>query len=183
VGRDETGGVDLAKLVGRPPMRPGEARLPWDDPVFSERMLAEHLELSTFAIDDVRLVLGRVARHLLPEGRAVIELSTESGVHAKGERPATWYVATGGLFAAGDHLVLRESRWFADAAASVERWWVLDDAASEPTMFGSSTWWHGSALDDAITAAGLDVEIRVGDLTGAAPADGDDFETLVLRQR
>ena len=36
--------VDLVDLVERPPLMPGEARLPWADPSFSARMLAEHLD-------------------------------------------------------------------------------------------------------------------------------------------
>jgi len=268
-------------IASSPELRPGEARLPWDDPVFSARMLREHLnehhdlasrrpatidahvdwlrtlmpargrvldlacgpglhlerfaasgsecigidvapaaiehathraaeaglsctyglgdvrdppvtgsfdlvlclfgELSTFAIDDVRLVLEHVARHLAADGRAVIEVSTRTGVVAKGERQPSWYRADGGLFADGPHLVLRESRWFVTESASVERWWVLCDG-DEPTMYGSTTWWHGDALDAALADAGLTVEQRVGDLTGGDHDDGSDFETLVLRR-
>jgi len=36
--------VDFSELNARGEMRPGEARLPWDDATFSARMLAEHLD-------------------------------------------------------------------------------------------------------------------------------------------
>jgi SAM-dependent methyltransferase len=35
--------VDIRDLIPAIPWRPWEGRLPWDDPAFSERMLAEHL--------------------------------------------------------------------------------------------------------------------------------------------
>jgi len=274
--------VDLANLVGRPALRPGEARLPWGDADFSARMLAEHLddrhdlasrrpsiidthvdwlrsivegdggrvldlgcgpglylerlagagwectgvdvspaaiehaerrareaglrcryvvgdfrsaevasdfdlvlclfgELSTVPVDDVDRVLTDMAGRLRDGGRGVIELSTRAGVRSKGDRPDTWYTADGGLFADGAHLVMRESRWFEDVSASVERWWVVDESASPPRMIGSTTWWHGAHLGEAMRRAGLVIDGRFGDLTGAAPDDGDEFETIVFR--
>jgi hypothetical protein len=40
----QTDHVDLSEFLSRPQLRPGEARLPWDDQEFSARMLAEHLD-------------------------------------------------------------------------------------------------------------------------------------------
>lgn len=42
--------VMLVDLLNRPPMRPGEARLPWGEPDFSGRMLAVHLDGSSVAL-------------------------------------------------------------------------------------------------------------------------------------
>ena len=274
--------MDLTEFAARPQPRPGEARLPWDDPIFSTRMLAEHLddrhdmasrrrstidrhvswlaelvsrgrrvldlgcgpglyleqfaragweavgvdvspaaidyatreatasglgcmyvledlrstsvegtfdlvlcifgELSTFAIDDVRRVLDSAARHLENDGRVVVEMSTRAGVAGKATRPVSWYTANGGLFADGPHVVLRESRWFENDEAAVERWWVINESSPQPLMFGSTTWWHGQLLD-AIDDAGLAVDGRFGDLAGASMTTDAEFETLVLSAR
>jgi len=139
-------------------------------------------ELSTVPFEDLQVVIERVGRWVAPAGRAVIELSTRHGVRSKGERPLLWYAAMGGLFAEGEHVVLQESAWIEPQQASVERWWVIDASSSAPRMLGSTTWWHGPRIGDALATAGLVIEHRFGDLTGASPADDDDFETLVLRR-
>jgi len=279
--RDEPA-VDLSLLANRNALTPGEARLPWGDPEFSARMLAEHLddrhdlasrrratidaharwlaqvgpakgrrvldlgcgpglylerfasmgwscvgvdvapaaieyaqnraaqtgdeceymlgdfrdariegsfdlvlclfgELSTVPLDDLQVVLERMGQSLTSEGRAVVELSTRAGVRRKGEPPLSWHAATGGLFAEGDHVVLRERAWFEPREASVERWWVIDSTSTAPRMLGSTTWWHAPRIDGVLAVAGLVIENRYGDLSGASPSADDDFETLVLR--
>jgi SAM-dependent methyltransferase len=140
-------------------------------------------ELSTVPRDDLQLVLERVGHLLTSRGRAVIELSTRTGVRRKGEGPVSWFTATGGLFASSEHVVLRESGWFEEQEASVERWWVIDSFSNRPRMLGSTTWWHGARLDAVLKTAGLVIENRYGDLSGALPTDDDDFETLVLGAR
>jgi 2-polyprenyl-3-methyl-5-hydroxy-6-metoxy-1,4-benzoquinol methylase len=139
-------------------------------------------ELSTVPFEDVRAVMARVAQRLAPDGRALIELSTEAGVRGKGQRASSWFTATGGLFATGDHFVLTESAWLEVEAASVERWWVIESSASAPQMLGSTTWWHGPQLAEVLASTGLTIEARYGDLCGKPPADNDDFETIVLRR-
>jgi len=139
-------------------------------------------ELSTVPLEDLRIVATTVARSLAPNGRAVVELSTRRGVHRKGERPLSWYSAAGGLFADGEHIVLRESAWIEPEAASVERWWVIDGSSTAPRMLSSTTWWHGADIGDALADAGLVIENRYGDLSGAPSGADDDFETLVLRR-
>lgn len=47
-------------------------------------------------------------------------------------------------------------------------------------MVGVTTWWHGPALLEAITAAGLHVEARYADLTGAPHDPDHELEVLVL---
>jgi SAM-dependent methyltransferase len=139
-------------------------------------------ELSTVPLADVWLVIERVGRWLTSAGRAVIELSTRAGVRKKGERPSSWYAATGGLFADGEHVVLPECAWIEPHRASVERWWVIDPSSNALQMLGSTTWWHGPRIGEALAAAGLVIEDRYGDLSGAPQADDDDFESLVLRR-
>src|SRR5262249_31428475 len=97
-------------------------------------------EISTIGVDAGRVVVAHRAARLRENGRIVVECSTRLGVRNKGQRPPTWYRGAGGLFAEGPHVVLLESRWFPEAAASVERWWVIADAETEPRMYGSTTW-------------------------------------------
>lgn len=137
-------------------------------------------ELSTVPLDDVQVVVGNMARSLAPNGRAVIELSTHAGVRKKGERPLSWHSATGGLFSDDEHIVLRESTWIEAQAVSVERWWVIPTSSNAPHMLGSTTWSHQPRISDAVEAAGLVIENRYGDLSGASRLEDDDFETLVL---
>jgi len=137
-------------------------------------------ELSTFPIEDVRDVLDIASGAVSRGGRIVIEVSTRAGVAGKAGRPVSWCTAAGGLFADGPHVVLRESGWFEDDQAAVERWWVMDESATRPRMFGSTTWFHHQ-LAEAIYEAGLVIDGRFGELTGAAASGAGDFETLVLR--
>ena len=111
----------------------------------------------------------------------MIERSTLVGVKGKGQRPAGWYRALGGLFGDGPHVVLRESRWFESESASAERWWIVRESDPTPQMVGSTTWSYENELEGAIADAGLRVVGRFGDLAGAPCAPDDEFETLVLR--
>jgi len=138
-------------------------------------------ELSTVPLTDVGTVCSRIATWLVPDGRAVLEVSTRGGVIRKGLKAPSWYSTVGGLFADGEHAVLRESAWFDEHAASVERWWVLDPSRPAPDLLGSTTWWHGGALDELLALHGLTVESRYGDLTGTAPREDDDFEVLIVK--
>jgi len=138
-------------------------------------------ELSTFEPTDAALVLRRMSSWLAPGGRAVIEVSTPTGVCRKAERGARWYTADGGLFADGPHVVLQEARLVDDAA--VERWWVLDPSTDTPRSYASTTWSLVPMLDDLLADAGLTVATRYGSVDGSAPSDGDDFTTLVLTRR
>ena len=108
-------------------------------------------------------------------------MSTRRGVHSKGNRPVNWYTDVGGLFADGPHVVVRENQWFEDDSASVERWWVIDESAAEPRMFGSTTWWHGTDLDDVMASVGLVIDGRFDDLSGATQHENSDFESIVFR--
>jgi SAM-dependent methyltransferase len=138
-------------------------------------------ELNTFPTEDVRDVLDTASGAVSRGGRIAIEVSTRAGVAGKARRPVSWYTATGGLFADGPHVVLRESGWFEDDQAAVERWWVMDESTPRPRMFGSTTWFHYQ-LAEAIYETGLVVDGRFDELAGAATSGEGDFETLVLRR-
>jgi len=77
--------VVLVHLLNRPPMRPGEARLPWDDRDFSARMLAEHLDdRHDLASRRLSTIDSHVSwlRTLLPDGsHRVLDLGCGPGLY------------------------------------------------------------------------------------------------------
>ena len=49
-------------------------------------------------------------------------------------------------------------------------------------MLGSTTWWHGGALDDAMAGAGLVAEGRFGSPSGDVHDEDGELETIVFRR-
>jgi hypothetical protein len=116
------------------------------------------------------------------KGVAIIETSTEQGVRRKANRPNAWYIANGGLFALGRHLVLSESRWDDAAEAAVERWNVLDED-EQLARYETTTWYlRDSTIEATAAASHLRQVERFANLTGA-PFDREaDFQTLLIAQ-
>ncbi len=156
----------------RGPVRLG-ARLPWGDPGFSARMLAEHL-------DQRHDLASRRTAVIDAQAQRLAALSTLAGVRRKAGRALRWYTAAGGLFGAGPHAVLQEAAWFEAERATAERWWVLRDGAARPRAFGTTRWAHDQRLPGALADAGLRIEDRYGDACGSPHDPHADFETFVL---
>lgn len=137
-------------------------------------------EVNTFETADVEKCLATIARCLAPGGVAVIEVSTERGVSRKSARLNSWYVANGGLFASGRHLVLSEAGWDDTAGAAVERWSIFDED-DRLTRYETTTWYLSDPTIEAmVSSAHLRVVDRFADLTGATFDPDADFQTLIL---
>jgi hypothetical protein len=131
--------------------------------------------------NETEAILSNIEQCLAPDGIAIIEASTETGVRRKGSRPRTWYVADGGLFASGRHLVLSESGWDDRAQAAVERWSVIDER-EQVARYESTTWLlSDSLIDTMLSEHGLRLEGRFADLTGTPHEPRADFQTLTMR--
>lgn len=76
--------VDLDELLVRPPMIPGEVRLPWGEQDFSARMLREHLDQHhDMASRREATIDGHVEwlRGLAPQGTRVLDLGCGPGLY------------------------------------------------------------------------------------------------------
>jgi hypothetical protein len=136
-------------------------------------------EINTFDSSDITAIMSTIERCLAPDGLAIIETSTEVGVRRKASRPSTWYLADGGLFASGPHLVLSASGWDS-AEEAVERWNIIDED-ERLTRYETTTWLLDDPRIEAILASSkLRVVERFADLTGARFDPDGDLQTLKI---
>jgi SAM-dependent methyltransferase len=85
---------------------------------------------------DVQGLLVRIRAALARNGRLVVEVADASMLDRSSA--STWWTGENDLWGAGEHLVLHERAWDADAEAVVERFHVVDLASAEVEVFGVS---------------------------------------------
>jgi len=134
-------------------------------------------ELNVFRREEVRDLLAAAHASLARGGRLVLELHDEQAVERLGRRAPTWYATASGLFSERPHLCLRESAWFAEERAAVNRYYVVDSATGEVERHADTMLaWSDAELRQVLGAVGFtDIEARPS-LDGAAtPSTGDLF--------
>lgn len=132
-------------------------------------------EFNTFAPPDARSLLQQMRSALADSGRILLELHFADYVRALGEEAPHWSAQAKGLFADRPHLVLRESHWHAEAAATTERYFVFQGDA-QPSVHTQSTQAYADAeFEDMLHAAGLGVAGRYETLSGDPDADEELF--------
>ncbi len=128
-------------------------------------------------------ILRKAHDALVPGGRLLLEVQSAALIEAGGRADPSWYSATEGLFSDRPHLVLQESSWDEDAAASTIRFMVVDAATGGVNSYAlSNEAYTDQQLDDALRTAGF-VEIeRWPSLNGKPQAEGDDLPVVVARR-
>jgi SAM-dependent methyltransferase len=96
-------------------------------------------EANVFTPDELVALLRKMRAALAPDGRLLLEVSTESGVRALGAQPPRWWSAERGLFGEQPHVGLFEAAWSEAHMASAERWFIIDARTSAVARYGSTT--------------------------------------------
>jgi len=196
----------LSDIVNRAPnpapWSEGE-NIPWDDPDFSERMLAEHLSQEhdlasrrSPTIDEhvgwifSTVLEGRPGRLLdlgcgpgLYARRLLLELQGAELIRKGGEAGPSWYSEASGLFSDRPHLVLQEDFWDAEAAASTNRFMVIDASTGAVSSYAlSNETYTEQQLDAVLRTAGFDAVESFPSLSGKDVAGAEDLPVVVARR-
>ncbi len=138
-------------------------------------------ELNTFGPTALDRLLATARNALAPGGHVVLEPSREELPRTIGEQPASWNANAEGLFADAPHLVLRETFWFEEKRASVERYFVITEG-DEIATYHSTTYAYAEAeIREALQRAGFDVTQQRPCLTGRTTPVDPDLYVLVAR--
>jgi SAM-dependent methyltransferase len=88
-------------------------------------------EINVFRPEDARLILRKARAALAPGGKLLLEPHTFEAVKHEGHKAPSWYTSSSGLFSDAPHLVLSESFWDEEPAATTHRHYVIDAATAE----------------------------------------------------
>ncbi len=132
-------------------------------------------EMNVFSVDDLKLIVGK-ARQALNERCVLLLEPHEPGViRANFEMDPIWFAGTNGLFSDLPHLLLEEGFWHEDVQMAVKRWYVIDAASGDVTLYSQTMVDHTrDALVQLVESEGFRVSISPLDWPG-----GNDFYPLV----
>lgn len=138
-------------------------------------------EFNTLAPRYAESLLRRVRSALTRSGRVVLELHVDDYVRALGEEDPSWSAQAVGLFSDLPHLVLRESNWHAEVAATTERYFVFSDG-SKPAVYSQTTQAYPDVeLERMLERAGLAIASRYESLGGDLDAGAELFGLVAER--
>jgi SAM-dependent methyltransferase len=101
-------------------------------------------------------ILRKAHAALAPGGCLLLELQSAAQIQKGGESGPSWYSAPSGLFSYNPHLVLQENFWDAEAAASTNRFYVIDAQTASVSGYAlSNEAYTEEELDDALHTAGF----------------------------
>ena len=128
-------------------------------------------------------ILKKARAALAPGGHLLLEVQSAAHIQKEGETGPSWYSASSGLFSDTPHLVLQESFWDAEAAASTLRFSVIDaETASVSSYALSNEAYTEEELGEALRAAGF-CEVQIfPSLSGKAISGGPDLPVVVARR-
>jgi SAM-dependent methyltransferase len=131
---------------------------------------------------DLDVVLGRIAAALRPGGRLALEILRADGIDRSSS--TSWWTGSGGLWGAGEHLVLYERDVDPGADAVVERYHVIDLATGALRVYGlADRIVTVEALAAALARAGLStVGVHPG-WDGTVVEGADAFVVVVAERR
>ena len=128
-------------------------------------------------------ILRKAHDALVPGGRLLLELQSAEQVKRGGESGPSWYSAPSGLFSDTPHLVLQENFWDAEAAASTNRFVVIDARTAEVRCYAlSNEAYTGDEIEDGLRAAGFGDVRTFPSLTGATVSEATDLPVVVARR-
>jgi SAM-dependent methyltransferase len=144
-----------------------------------DAVLQAHGELATFSDEKRGRILSIVHRALKPGGLFVFDV-TAAGPKAA-EEPQ-WYIADGGFWRPGMHLVLEKSFVYSEAGTHVDQYVVAD----EKGVAVYRTWirhYTLRTLRPALKKAGFNIEKTWNDLCGTPYRKGGDWLAVAARKR
>ena len=95
-------------------------------------------EFNIFCPADAALILDKTWQTLESGGFLLLEPHPYQLVQKLGEKPASWYSSSGGLFSAYPHLVLQENFWETDSHTSTHRYNVIDANSGQVSRYAQS---------------------------------------------
>ena len=140
-------------------------------------------QFNVFPRDRGMEILRKAHAALAPGGRLLLEVQSAAQIQKDGERGPSWYSAPSGLFSNTPHLVLQENCWDAEAAASTNRFYVIDAQTASVSGYAlSNEAYTEEELDDALRTAGFREVQTFPSLTGAAESGEVDLPVVVARR-
>jgi SAM-dependent methyltransferase len=129
-------------------------------------------------------ILTNAHNALTPGGRLLLELQSATQIEAGGSAVPTWYSTESGLFSDRPHIVLQESFWEEDAAASTTRFMVIDAASGAVSSYAlSNEAYTDPELDTALLESGFESPERYPTLSGQSVAEETDLPVVVARRK
>jgi hypothetical protein len=133
----------------------------------------------------MKTILDIVKRipQLEPGGRLLLELQAAEQIQKGGGASPSWYSAASGLFSDKPHLVLQESFWDEEAAASTTRFMIIDAESGEVSNYAlSNEAYTEEELDDVLRKAGFGEVQRFPSLSGKTATRETDLPVVVARR-
>jgi hypothetical protein len=96
-------------------------------------------EFNVFRTEDVKGILVKTCRALVPDGLLLLEPHSFEKVVELGQHPASWYATEKGLFLDKPHLYLQENFWDAENKVAIQRYYIIEAATGKVTCNSSST--------------------------------------------
>ena len=140
-------------------------------------------QLNVFPRDRATEILHKAYAALEPGGRLLLEHQAAEQIQKGGEAGPSWYSAPSGLFSDGPHLVLQESFWDEEAAASTSRFMVIDAATGVTSSYAlSNEAYADDELDDLLRSVGFGEVRRFPSLRGTEATEETDLPVVVARR-
>lgn len=97
-------------------------------------------EFNVFSKNDARNLLDQIAKMLKPGGTLILEGQTFKSVKESGVAPASWWSCASdeGILSDRPHVCLQENYWDQELDTATTRYYALDGATGEISMFCSS---------------------------------------------
>jgi SAM-dependent methyltransferase len=131
-------------------------------------------EFNVFRPEHARAILEKAHTALRPGGRLVLEPSPDDSIRSIGSRPAEWSAQGSGLFSDRPHLVLEEAFWDEARRAATSRWYIVDAASAEVTLYASTYQAYSAAdLRDLLACCGFGEPCFYPNLAGSGERSPD----------
>lgn len=139
-------------------------------------------EYNVFRSSEAQSILARARRALVSGGRLLLEVHTSEAIERAGTTVPNWRTSQRGLFSDRPHLRLDESVWDAERRIATERYYVIDAATTEVTLYAQSIQAYGDDVHAAMLHdAGFAMDGVYPALTGED--DGGDFYVILATAR
>ena len=140
-------------------------------------------EMNVFRPGDIRAILDKAARALVPGGVLLLEPQSYVGIEREARSGRSWYATPSGLFSDSPHLVLTENSWNAERAVGSTRHIVVDADSGEVTWVAmSNRAYTNEGFRDLLRESGFDDVAFYPSLTGDA-AEGDELLVVTARTK